>query len=326
MRKDQTATTTAAMQETADSKKDFSSLLRKYETAYRNNSADLADVLQEIGTAVAYSVLRKCIDVSQNPQLTEVKRSIARDTNTIKNIKYSSEHAFETVYTQDGDRETRTKDSDYRYAYTKLAGQTLGDGLDLVNTAIASLLEETKKADTAQDNFLEIPYSVRRLKKKVWIKLEDSANGWETVETTPIQETYKAVRREIEHSRAMSTDPRNGYTYLEEMAQDTETDSETVVYRRLSKYADLGGYATDYNGAFTFYSADSSTVESTDTIIDSLELTAKQSRVLQLRMSGHGEKAIATYLGVSKTAVQKTLKAIQKKAIVNELLDTTKYE
>lgn len=75
--------------------------------------------------------------------------------------------------------------------------------------------------------FMQSPYKERRLKKKVWIKKDDSINGWETVETTPIQETYKAVRREIEHSRAMSTDARNGYSYLEDIAHDSETGEET---------------------------------------------------------------------------------------------------
>lgn len=328
MKKNQAATTTATTNTATAERKDFSTVLRKYETAYRHdkNSTDFADVLEEVATAIAYSVLKKCIDVSQNEQLIEVRRSIAKDRNTIQNIDYSSKHAFKTVYTADGDRQRQTADTSYRDAYNKLTQQTLGDGLDLVNTAIVSLLDETEKTDTAQENFLELPYTVRRLKKKVWIKLEDSVGGWETVETTPIQEVYKAVRREIENSRAMSTDARNGYTYLEEVAQDSETGTEEKIYRRMSKYADLGGYATDYNGAFTFYSADSATVKDTDEIIESLELTAKQAKILQLRLSGYGYKAIASYLGVTQRAIAKTCGLIQKKAIACDLLNTEKFE
>ena len=223
MKKNQTATTAATTNTATAERQDFSTVLRKYETAYRQgkNNTDFADVLEEVATAIAYSVLKKCIDVSQNEQLIDVRRSIAKDRNTLQNIDYSSKHAFKTVYTADGDRQQQTADASYRDAYNKLTQQTLGDGLDLVNTAIVSLLDETEKTDTAKENFLELPYTVRRLKKKVWIKLEDSVGGWETVETTPIQEVYKAVRREIENSRAMSTDARNGYTYLEEVAQDS---------------------------------------------------------------------------------------------------------
>ena len=328
MKKNQTATTTATTNTATAERKDFATVLRKYETAYRQgkNSTDFADVLEEVATAVAYSVLKKCIDVSQNEQLLDVRRSIARDKNTLNNIEYSAKKAYKTVYTADGDTERQTADASYRDAYNKLTQQTLGDGLDLVNTAIVALLEQCKKVDTSKPAFLEQPYTVRRLKKKVWIKEADSVGGWETVETTPIQEVYKAVRREIENSRAMSTDARNGYTYLEEVAQDSETGTEEKIYRRMAKYADLGGYATDYNGAFTFYSADSATVKNTDEIIDSLGLTAKQAKILQLRLSGYGYKAIASYFGGTQRAIAKTCGLIQKKAIACDLLNTEKFE
>lgn len=140
-------------------------------------------------------------------------------------------------------------------------------------------------------------------------------NGWETVETTPIREIYKAVRRSINTSRAMATDPRNGYSYIESMATDPETGETETVYRRLTKYADLGGYACDFNGACTLYSVDAETVRDTDTLIESMNLTKKQAQVLALRQSGYGYKAIATYLGVTQRAVAKTVEAIQKKAI-----------
>lgn len=325
MKKNHTATKTTTA--TADSRKDFATVLAKFETAYTTGTGEqFTDALQEVAMAVSYSVLKKCIDVSQNEQLLDVRRSIARDKNTLNNIEYSSSKAYKTVYTADGDTERQTADASYRDAYNKLTQQTLGDGLDLVNTAIVALLEQCKKVDTSKPAFLEQPYTVRRLKKKVWIKEADSVGGWETVETTPIQEVYKAVRREIEHSRAMSTDARNGYTYLESISTDSETGTEETIYRRMAKYADLGGYATDFNGACTFYSADTATVQDTDEIIDSLELTAKQAKVLQLRMSGYGYKAIASYLGVTQRAVAKTCGLIQKKAIASEKINTSRFE
>lgn len=181
-----------------------------------------------------------------------MKRSIYRDTNTLKNIDYSCKKAFVTVYNEDGDRQTKTADSDYRYAYNKLTQQTLGDGLDLVNTAIVSLLDECTKVDTTAENFLETVYTVRRLKKKVWIKVEDSANGWETVETSPIREVYKAVRREVANNRSLNIDPSNGYMYLEDLASDEKSNEETTVYRRLNKFSDLAGNVTDFKGAVKF--------------------------------------------------------------------------
>lgn len=325
MTKQQTATTTTT----------FETLLVDFCNEYRkdSNSEKFTAVATDLATAVAFSVLRKCLDPQAksgkpsnsgcNPQLDEVKRSIYRDTNTLKNIDYSCKKAFITVYNEDGDRQTKTADSDYRYAYNKLTQQTLGDGLDLVNTAIVSLLDECTKVDTTAENFLETVYTVRRLKKKVWIKVEDSVNGWETVETSPIREVYKAVRREVANNRSLNIDPSNGYMYLEDLTVDEESNEETVIYRRLNKYSDLAGNVTDFNGAVKFETVDSASATDYDTMVEKLELTTRQAQILQLRMSGYGYIAIATYLGVNEKSVRDVLKTVQKKA--SEKLDLPPY-
>lgn len=324
MTKQQTATTTT-----------FETLLVNFCNEYRkdSNSEKFTAVATDLATAVAFSVLRKCLDPQAksgkpsnsgcNPQLDEVKRSIYRDTNTLKNIDYSCKKAFVTVYNEDGDRQTKTADKDYRYAYNKLTQQTLGDGLDLVNTAIVSLLDECTKVDTTAENFLETVYTVRRLKKKVWIKVEDSVNGWETVETSPIREVYKAVRREVANNRSLNIDPSNGYMYLEDLARDEGSNEETTIYRRLNKFSDLAGNVTDFNGAVKFETVDSASVTDYDTMVEKLELTTRQAQILQLRMSGYGYIAIGTYLGVNEKSVRDVLKTVQKKA--SENLDLPPY-
>lgn len=305
----------------------FETLMTNFCDEYRKDStsAKFTEVTTDLATAVAYSVIRKCLDPQAksgktsnsgcNPQLEEVRRSIYRDTNTLKNIDYSCNEAFTTVYNEDGDRQTKTKDSDYRYAYNKLTQQTLGDGLDLVNTAIVSLLDECTKVDTTTGNFLETVYTVRKLKKKVWIKVSDSVNGWETVETSPIREVYKAVRREVANNRSLNIDPSNGYLYLEDLVRDEESNEEATVYRRLNKYTDLAGNVTDFNGAVKFETVDSGSAADYDRMTEALELTARQAQVLQLRMSGYGCVAIGTYLGVKEESVRSVLQTIQKKAI-----------
>lgn len=332
MTKQQTAKTTTT--ET----RNFTDLLRQYEKEYNNDKTSVAfsNVLDELATAVAYSVIKKCLDPQRkgrkdgqvsnsgcNTQLDEVKRSIYRDKNTLANINYSCTQAFTTVYNEDGDRQTKTKDSDYRYAYNKLSQQTLGDGLDLVHVAMVALLDESEKADRTRENFLENTYEVRRLKKKVWIKSADSVNGWETVETSPIREACKAVRREVANSRSLNIDPSNGYLYLEDLATDEESSEETTIYRRLSKFSDLAGNVTDYNGAVTFETVDSASVDKYENMVDALELTARQAKVLELRMGGYGCVAIGTYLGVKEESVMSVLKTIQKKAI--EKLELPNY-
>ena len=332
MTKQQTAKTTTT--ET----RNFADLLRQYEKEYNNDKTSVAfsNVLDELATAVAYSVIKKCLDPQQkgrkdgqvsnsgcNTQLDEVKRSIYRDKNTLKNIDYSCKEAYITTYNEDGDRVTKTKDSDYRHAYNKLTQQTLGDGLDLVHVAMVALLDESEKADRTKENFLENTYKVRRLKKKVWIKSADSVNGWETVETSPIKEVYKAVRREVSNSRSLNIDPSNGYLYLEDLATDEESNEETTIYRRLNKFSDLAGNVTDYNGAVTFETVDSASVDKYENMVDALELTARQAKVLELRMGGYGCVAIGTYLGVKEESVMSVLKTIQKKAI--EKLELPSY-
>lgn len=332
MTKQQTAKTTTT--ET----RNFTDLLRQYEKEYNNDKTNVAfsNVLDELATAVAYSVIKKCLDPQQkgrkdgqvsnsgcNTQLDEVKRSIYRDKNILANIDYSCKQAFVTVYNEDGDRQTKTKDSDYRYAYNKLSQQTLGDGLDLVHVAMVALLDESEKADCTKENFLENTYNVRRLKKKVWIKSEDSINGWETVETSPIKEVYKAVRREVANNRSLNIDPSNGYLYLEDLATDEESNEEITIYRRLNKFSDLAGNVTDFNGAVKFETVDANSVTDYDTMVEKLELTARQAKILELRMGGYGYVAIATYLGVNEKSVRDVLKTVQKKAI--EKLNLPEY-
>lgn len=332
MTKQQTAKTTTT--ET----RNFTDLLRQYEKEYNNDKTSVAfsNVLDELATAVAYSVIKKCLDPQRkgrkdgevsnsgcNTQLDEVKRSIYRDKNTLANIDYSCKQAFVTVYNEDGDRQTKTKDSDYRYAYNKLSQQTLGDGLDLVHVAMVALLDESEKADRTKENYLENTYEVRRLKKKVWIKSEDSVNGWETVETSPIKEVYKAVRREVANNRSLNIDPSNGYLYLEDLATDEESNEETTICRRLNKFSDLAGNVTDFNGAVKFETVDANSVTDYDTMVEELELTARQTKILELRMGGYGYVAIATYLGVNEKSVRDVLKTVQKKAI--EKLDLPEY-
>lgn len=298
----------------------FSELLRTYETEYRKDrtSKEFADALQNLGQAVAYSVVRKCLNVSANEQLEDVKRSIYRDTHTLKNINYSSEQAFETVYNQNGEEEKRTKDSDYRYAYNKLSTMSLGEGMDLVHTAIMTLLEETKKVDISADCFLESRYTERVINKRVHIQQWDNANIWKEEEISPIQKAFRAVRADIYNASSLTID-NNGYTYIDSTVTNDDTGAIEKIYRRLDKYSDLGGYATDYNGACTLYSVESQTVDDMDALIEKLELTERQTIVLKYRLRGYGYKAIATHLGVKPESIKEQVKAIRKKAIKNGL-------
>lgn len=165
-------------------------------------------------------------------------------------------------------------------------------------------LNKPPNTQTPAAPWLDTPYTTRRLSRRVYIRTEDS-RAYRDETTTPIQEVYRAVRQAVQDSRATQTDPRNGYTYIE----DSENGLETIYYR-LHKYADLGGYNCDGN-----YTADRQTVEDYETTVARLDLTDRQAQVLRLRMQGKGYKAIATYLGVTQRAIAKTVEQVQKKAL-----------
>ena len=307
-------------QKTTTSKSPFVQVLKAYEAqaATPTSEREYTNTLTTLAQAVAYSVLKKCINVSQNETLVQARRDIARDTRTLANLAHASNGETVLQYNENGDLTAQVVDKELHSALLKLSAQTLGDGLDLVHEAVAAILAETQKAKQTPEGlaagFMEREYTVRRLNRKVWIKNEDSANGWETVTTTPIQEIYKAVRRSIEQSRAVQADPRNGYTYIADISTDTESGECDTVYRRFNKYADIGGTVRDFNGKETAYTADMQTVIDIDAIIERMNLTDRQAKVLSLRQSGYGYKAIATYLGITQRAVAKTVQAIQVKA------------
>lgn len=299
----------------------FEQVKRDYEAALASGK-DTGTELTALATAVAYSVLNKCIDPQRktaqtkaadgeqtasnsghSPALVALKRGIAQDLATLENTRYCAERATRTTYNADGDTVTEITDKDAYNALTTLATDTLTDGIDLVQTAALAIIEQAAEHANGE-KWLDTPYTVRRLSKRVYIQRTDSA-AYKDTETTPIQEVYRAVRKAVQDSRVIQADPRNGYSYIENLT----ADGLDTIYYRLGKYTDLGGF--DCNGNYT---TGGDTVEQYETLVTKMELTDRQAQILKLRMQGKGYKAIATYLGVSNNAIVKTVKQIQTKA------------
>lgn len=276
-----------------------------------------ADALTTVATAVTYAVLKKVINTTSNPTLQTIRKELTRDRADLDRLAYATDNATRLAFSESGDLVVEVVDQRLVDASAKLAGLTLGDGLDLVNDAVVALLEQTaaqRERDPGLPVDLEREYTTRRLKRRVYIKSAESVGAWEEVTTTPIQEVYKAVRRSIDASRAAQTDPRNGYTYLEDIATDSESGEQATIYRRLPKYADIGGRVCDFNGKETVAtSAAAVDVEETDRIVAALKLTDRQATILAYRQKGYGYKAIATAMGVSDSAVKGQLAEIRRK-------------
>lgn len=304
----------------------FNTLLRNYEKAYTEQSKDLATHLQALATACACSVLRKCIQVSGNKAMVTLRNDLVKDCNNLLNIERIQTATSGLYFNASGDL-VKDTDTETQQQVQALLKQSISDGYDLVQDAILLILTETEKAKQSNGGqlkplFLETLYTQRQLKRKVYIQIADSVNGWETVETTAIQQVYKGVRRAIESTRAVQI-AQNGYTYIDDFATDTESNATERIYRRFGKYADIGGAVVDYNGKEMAYTTDRQTAQDFDTMLASLNLTARQMQVLQYRLKGYGYKAISTALGVTPHAIAKTCKAIQSKATAQGYTATT---
>lgn len=320
--------------QTAQTVSRFNELKRTFEKAYSADPAASGDALTALATAVAHSVVGKLIDPQRktaaerqavsdsglNPAMVALRRGIAADRATLDNTRRNMDAATAIVYNADGDAVRTVVDADAERAAAALVGQCLTDGVDLIQTAALALWEQAQER-AAGAGWLDVPYTVRRLSRRVYIQADASA-AYADMETTPIQEAYRAVRRAVQDSRAVQTDPRNGYMYIEELT----ADGLDTIYVRLGRYADMGGYAvngnlSDMDGAPAGYwtgdglcTADSETAKDAAALLAALNLTAKQARVLKYRMQGYGYKAIATACGVTQRAIAKTVEQIQRRA------------
>lgn len=308
-----------------DTKQSFEDRVKEFNAVATTapNSSDFTTALYALATAVAYSVVKKCLDPQRksgqpsnsgfNSLLFAVYKSIGTDYHTAIDFNTAvSGIDYKTVYDKHDNTKRVCITPDFDAVITKhVYSKTYNDGMDLIHVAITAILSEMERQyKNGQTVDLERVYTKREISKRVKIKLSDSC-AYKEIETTPIQEIFRAVRRAVQKSRAIQSDQKNGYTYIEDL---TINDDGETTYYRLPKYADLGGYVKDFNGQDTSYTADLQTVTDTDTIIDSMKLTAKQLKVLELSLRGYGIKAIASYLGVSHQAVAKTKKQVQVKA------------
>ena len=227
---------------------------------------------------------------------------------------------FRVIETLEKEKNDLVKFDDYM---TEATGQDLGDGLDLANDAVVALLDQLDKQaqrDPGQDPDLTRVYSLTRLRTRVYIQDRDDLKK-ETVETAPIIEIFRSVRRSVSNSRAMQADPRNGYSYIDYEYNDPDLTGEMKIYRRLPKYSDIGGYEMDHNKdhltpvltKFVTSTGDHETVENMDQILSELRLTDRQLETVRFRLRGYGKKAIATRLGVRPDSIRDRLRECQKK-------------
>ena len=270
-----------------------------------NNETEYLEALQKLSLSCAHSVLKKVIDPRRHSKTAE-----SVDNSGFNPALVSMKNELNRVF-KELDIITKTDDDKI---IDKLCQNDTGDGFDLVQTATLSILEETEK-QWKRDGYIDLekPYTVKRLKSRVRNKVDSESTKMEVVETTPIQEVYRSIRKYISDSKSVKIDPENGYTYLEDYISD-DTGNDMCIYYRLPKYADIGGRVVDYNGKETSYTVDMQSVLDTESIIKSLDLTDRQMQVLIYRIKGYGIRMIGEKLNVSRQAVAKIVSQIAVKA------------
>ena len=271
---------TYSVPQTARKVNDFETVKRTFEAAHASNNG-------------------------QNPALMALRGGITGDNALLESTRRNANAATRIGYNDEGELITEVADKAAQEAIAKLIDETLSDGIDLVQEAATAILEQAREHAKPGANWLDMPYTIRRLSKRVYIKFEDSA-AYRDDETTPMREAFREVRRLIMNSRAIQTDPRNGYSYIEEFTED----GLDTIYLRMGKYADLGGH--DSNGNYT---TSERAARICDKALKALNLTPRQKTIMELRMRGYGYGAIATYLGVTDEAIGKTVRRIRQRAL-----------
>lgn len=321
--------------EVKSDKSRFDTLKRNFESEYATGNGD-GTALFELATAIARSVLsylkdpRKRADADpekrkevvtnsgMNPAMVALSGELYRDCGCydrpgeLSVLRDAVNRAYRVGYTKDNMARTETADPDALAVVDALIVERLGDGVDLAQTACVALLELAQQYAHTGEGWLDAVVTVERLNRKVWVK-DGERPTMEVVETAPAKEVYKEVRRAVDNSRAVQADPRNGYSYIEDYTRTGDDGDDIpgleVIYRRLGKYADLGGY--DMNGNYT---TPAQSAFDYDDIMKRLNLTPRQQTIIDLRLRGYGIWAIGTQLGVSHQAVENTLKRIQDKS------------
>ena len=268
----------------------FDDVKRAFENAYASGK-DYSTELENLATAIARSVLNKVIDPQRkaaaekstvsnsgvNRTFDELKRGMYFDGENLKNIRYWSNMDSIASYDSNGDMHLN-HDKDADNGLDALIDYAITDGYDLVQTAVMALLEMATERAANGGQWLDEPYAVSRLSKRVYIRETDS-KAYKDVETTPIQECYRAVRRAVASSRAVQTDPRSAYTYISIDAYEPEQLEQ--IFIRAGKWEDIGGL--DCHGLYTGDIETYRVNRRAEKLIEDMNLTARELQIHFIR-------------------------------------------
>ncbi len=316
----------------------FDSLKRDFEKAFASG-ADYASEIQALADAIANSVMAKVNDPQRktagqnvktasqkggvsdngfNPAIVELMRGLKSDRAALNGLRDASNAATNWTIDSDGDIKIEVVNKQADENAKRLERETLSDGVDLSQEAVAALLGLASKY-AGPENWLDVKITVRKLKKRVYTSFDEKPE-YISVESTPIQEAFKAVRRRVSESSSIKAN-LSEYSYISEFTADKMDE----IYFRLGKCMDIAGYACDtthgnipggpdgYGYGLKTCTANRQTARKLARMVSDLNLTVRQQYVLKYRMQGMGTLDIAETMGIDVANVRRVLRQIMEK-------------
>ena len=292
----------------------------------------------DLARALSAAVLKKVADpqrkaapereaVSDNgcsPAIAYLRRGVQADVALLDRTARAAEAATAISWTRDGRAVTETVDKAAAQALTDCMGETLTDGMDLVQAAALALVEwarwmEERGALVA--GYLDSIVTARKPSRRVVYDPHDVPEMVE-YDTSPVREVFRAVRREVEAARAPRDEGAFGYTYT---PLDVE-GADGILFRSV-RYAGLAGECSHgtHSAAGLPPVATGSEWETKHMfeLIDGMDLTHRQRDLLELRLAGASTQQIADRRGVTRQAVEHSLGRIRARALAAGLSPDT---
>lgn len=248
----------------------------------------------------------------QNPKMLALRRDVYADYHTAAvNLPLMVDRAYGVKWKQNGEAETEVIDRRAADAVDAMIADTIGDGLPVVHDGVVKLLELYREAEAAGQigrGWMDEPQTLRRPSRRVYLPGDNVE--WVEEELSPVRQVFRACRKGVADTAAAKADPRCKYTYIAEVVRDGEAADDTAadeIYRRMDKFSDIGGETMG------IYSASEYGAWELETVMELLNLTARQAEIVRRRYAGQSVKAVAASLSVSPQAIYDHMRRLSEK-------------
>lgn len=262
------------------------------------------------------------------------RNSIYHDCITLDNIEYwSNLFDFKQGYYQTKNELTRPTAGRKKIDTAinqNVIGKTLGDGMDYLQNAYATVLQFLEVTDYC----LNSDVTWKKPDKHIVFDF-DYEPVYKTEVIPACMAILRIMRMYVELSRGARYDETSKYSYCSLDETYDEYGNKLSVYYRTTIYANIGGYITSING--TNYGMYTTSLQD---IIDSRELAEfietlprVQQAICKQIFKGYSIHHTATILGVARTNIYNDLKRVRAKimkkynltqAQINDILERAK--